>query len=130
MSIAEKLAVVAHAETDCVVHSAQARAARRGFTLQFQHAATPTRVVVGGLISGFVAGIRKSSGGPGIADRLLTTVLQSVIATLGAGATAGAAAEAAARPAASAAASAAAQATTVQQPHTSAPAAHGNGTSR
>lgn len=112
MSIAEKLAVVSHAETDCVVHSAAARAAKRGFTIQLRQAATPSRVVIGGLVGGFIAGIRKSSPGPGVVDRLASTVLQSVIATIGAGATAGAAAEAAARPAASAAASAAAQATT------------------
>ena len=108
MSIAEKLAVVSHAETDCVVHSAATRAARRGFTIQLRQAATPSRVVIGGLVGGFIAGIRKSSAGPGVVDRLASTVLQSVIATIGAGATA---AEAAARPAASAAASAAAQAT-------------------
>ncbi len=112
MTIAEKLAVVSHAETDCVVHSAAARAAWRGFTVQLRQAATPSRVVIGGLVSGFFAGIRKSSAGPGVVDRLATTVLQSVIATIGAGATAGAAVDAAARPAASAAASAAAQATT------------------
>ena len=111
MSIAEKLAVVSDAETDCVVHSAAARAAKRGFTSQLRQAATPSRVVIGGLVGGFIAGIRKSSAGPGVVDRLASTVLQSVIATIGAGATAGAAAEAAARPAASAAASAAAQAT-------------------
>lgn len=124
MSIAEQLAVVSHAETDCVVHSAAARAARRGFTNQFRQAATPGRVVIGGLVSGFLSGIRKSTPGPGIADRLATTVLQSVIATLGAGMTAGAAAEAAARPAASAAASAAAQATTATA---NTGAVHGNG---
>lgn len=115
MSLAEKLAAVSHAETDCVVRSATARAAWRGFTRQLRQAATPQRVVIGGLVSGFLAGIHRTSGGPGLADRLATTVLQSVIATLGAGLTAGAAADAAARPAASAAASAAAKATTMQQ---------------
>jgi hypothetical protein len=115
MSLAEKLAAVSHAETDCVVRSATARAAWRGFTRQLRQAATPQRVVIGGLVSGFLAGIRKTSGGPGVADRLATTVLQSLIATIGAGMTAGAAAEAAARPAANAAASAAAQATTAER---------------
>ena len=115
MSIAEKLAVVSQTETDCVVRTAAARAAWRGFTMQFRRAATPGRVVIGGLVSGFLSGIRKTSGGPGVADRLATTVLQSVIATVGAGLTAGAAAEAAARPAASAAASAAAKATTTER---------------
>ena len=113
MTIAEKLAVVSHAETDCVVHSAAARAAWRGFGSQLKHAATPPRVVIGGLLTGFLAGMRSSAnGGAGLADRLTTTLLQSAIATIGAGFTAGAAADAAARPAASAAASAAAKATT------------------
>jgi hypothetical protein len=114
MSIADKLAAVSQAETGCVVRTAAAHAAWRGFKTQLHHAATPGRVMIGGLVSGFLAGIRKTSGGPGVADRLATTVLQSIIATVGAGMTAGAAAEAAARPAASAAASAAAKATTVE----------------
>jgi hypothetical protein len=120
MSIAEKLNVVSAAETDCVVQTAATHAAMRGFTTKLRHAATPGRVVIGGLVSGFLMGIRRTSAGPGVADRLLTTVLQSVIATVGAGLTAGAAVEAAARPAASAAASAAANATTVQREHASA----------
>jgi len=128
MSIAEKLSVVSLAETDCVVQTAAAHAAMRGFTTKLRHAATPGRVVIGGLVSGFLMGIRRTtSGGPGVADRLLTTVLQSVIATVGAGLTAGAAVEAAARPAASAAASAAAKATTVQRDHASANTPQGNG---
>lgn len=126
MSIAEKLAVVSQAETDCVVHTAAMRAAWRGFTVQLRQAATPGRVVIGGLLSGFLSGIRKSSAGAGVADRLATTVLQSVIATIGAGLTAGAAAEAAARPAASAAASAAAAATTSNREPATPLAAHGN----
>ncbi|MEO5596927.1 MAG: hypothetical protein ABIQ97_07250 [Lysobacteraceae bacterium] len=62
MSIKQKLAIVAAAESDCALRLATVHAGWRGLKSKTKIAATPPRIVVSGLALGFLGGLGTSGG--------------------------------------------------------------------
>ncbi len=62
MSIKQKLAIVAAAESDCALRLASVHAGWRGLKRKTKIAATPPRIVVSGLALGFLGGLGTSGG--------------------------------------------------------------------
>ena len=89
---------VAKAEADCGQCRKRAAAAWSDFQQESALAATPRRVLVAGLVAGFVAvvcaGRNKSGSGSPVAGKLIEMLMDSAFATLGAAISAGAAAAA------------------------------------
>jgi hypothetical protein len=95
MSLRTKFAVVRLAEADCAVRRAAISASWRGFRQQSELAATPRRVVLVGLIAGFLSGLpRIGAKGSGslLGGKLTGMLMDSAFASLSAAIAAGAAA--------------------------------------
>ncbi|HEY2347185.1 MAG TPA: hypothetical protein VGH80_15140 [Xanthomonadaceae bacterium] len=107
MSVHAKLAVVRVAEADCAIKRADIGASWRGFKQEAGLAATPGRVIVAGLVAGFLAGLPRLGAGTGslLGGKLVEMLMDGAFANLGAAIAAGAAmANAESPPAATAAA--------------------------
>ena len=95
MSLRVKLATVDAAEADCAVRRAAVTASWRGFKREAGLAATPRRVIVAGLATGFLAGLPRlggANGGSLLGGKLLGVALDTVIASISGAIGAGAAA--------------------------------------
>ena len=97
MSVRAKLAVVRVAEADCAVKRAAIGASWRGFKEQSALVATPPRIVVAGLVAGFLAGLPRLGKGTGslLGGKLLEMFMDGAFAQLGAAIAAGVATAAA-----------------------------------
>ena len=86
MSLRGKLAVVHRAEADCAVKRAEIGASWHGFKEQSGLAATPRRIVVAGLVAGFLAGLPRLGKGSGslLGGKLVEMLVEGAFANLGA----------------------------------------------
>lgn len=94
MSLRAKLEVVRIVEADCAVRRAAIGASWRGFKNEAALAATPKRVVISGLVAGFLAGLPNLGKGSGslLGGKLLDLLMDSAFANIGAAIGAGVAA--------------------------------------
>lgn len=101
MSLADKVAAVAHCETLCLQQRAAADASLAHLKSEFRRGATPLRIVLSGFSLGVATGVGvpgtgalASAGGRFVTGPLFSLVLESVLPGLLAGFTAAATAEA------------------------------------
>lgn len=105
MSIQQKLAIVAAAESDCALRRATVSAAWRGLKKKTEVAATPPRIIISGLALGFLGGLStagNSNSGTPLVGKLISGLVESgvtsAIAALSAGMAAASVQDAAAPP--------------------------------
>jgi hypothetical protein len=96
VSLRAKLAIVDAAEADCAVRRAAITASWRGFKQEAEAAATPGRVIVTGLVTGFLAGLPRigKGGGSLLGGKLFGAVLETAFTSISAAIAAGTAAAA------------------------------------
>ena len=96
MKLAQRVAAVQAAEAECLERRFRIRYTREHFRSELRRSATPTRILVGGVVSGFAVGLKEpkeahqSLAGKVLGGPVFSMVLEAVLPGLLAGITAAA----------------------------------------